>query len=458
MFSSYSFAVDLAQRFQFEGQLFESDGVTPIASGSYPFEITIRNPSNSCILYRESHGGITVDAFGSFTIPVGTGTRDTAADGNQPWESIFSNAEVITGLVCGSYTPAFGDARNLYVTFNSQAIATPFVLAPVPMATNAQVSQKLIGGGVIPSGQSLFFNDTTAFSTEIRSPATLSSNIVLTLPSANGTSGQVLTTDGTGALSWTTVSGGGGITDLTGDILATGSGSVLVTIATSAVNSAKIADASIMAIDLAASSVDGSKIVDGSIETVDLAASAVTFANMQNLTAPARLMGRYSAGAGVIEEISIGSGLNLDGAGNLTALGGGDFNSDGTLPMVGALRLINGSTVGPALTFNSDPDTGIFSPAADEMGFSVGGVESLRIANGGNVGIGTNFPQETLHVTGSAKIDMVLKLQPQAGAPPCAGTPDHGSISINQSANHMLCVCTPVGWRATDGVAGCTGW
>lgn len=43
-----------------------------------------------------------------------------------------------------------------------------------------------------------------------RSPATVSSNVTWTLPSADGTSAQVLSTNGSGTLSWVTQSGGGG--------------------------------------------------------------------------------------------------------------------------------------------------------------------------------------------------------------------------------------------------------
>ena len=43
-----------------------------------------------------------------------------------------------------------------------------------------------------------------------KSPATVTTNKVWTLPAADGTSGQVLSTDGSGVLSWTTASGGGG--------------------------------------------------------------------------------------------------------------------------------------------------------------------------------------------------------------------------------------------------------
>lgn len=44
----------------------------------------------------------------------------------------------------------------------------------------------------------------------LQAPATIASDITWTLPSADGTSGQFLSTDGSGTLSWATASGGGG--------------------------------------------------------------------------------------------------------------------------------------------------------------------------------------------------------------------------------------------------------
>jgi hypothetical protein len=44
----------------------------------------------------------------------------------------------------------------------------------------------------------------------LKSPSSVTSNVTWTLPGADGTSGQVLSTDGAGILSWTTPSGGGG--------------------------------------------------------------------------------------------------------------------------------------------------------------------------------------------------------------------------------------------------------
>jgi len=46
-----------------------------------------------------------------------------------------------------------------------------------------------------------------------KSPATVSTNLVWTLPAADGSSGQVLSTNGSGVLSWATAIGGGGGVD-----------------------------------------------------------------------------------------------------------------------------------------------------------------------------------------------------------------------------------------------------
>jgi hypothetical protein len=60
---------------------------------------------------------------------------------------------------------------------------------------------------------------------ELQAPANIASNFTLTLPSADGTSGQVIQTDGSGALSFTSISGGaqGFVTQATGANVSPGS-------------------------------------------------------------------------------------------------------------------------------------------------------------------------------------------------------------------------------------------
>ena len=91
--------------------------------------------------------------------------------------------------------------------------------------------------------------------------ATVSTNVTWTLPGADGTSGQFLTTDGSGTLSWTT---NPGVTD--GD-----KGDITVS-------------------------------ATGATWTIDNA--AVTYAKIQDVSTTDKLLGRSTAGAGDIEEIA----------------------------------------------------------------------------------------------------------------------------------------------------------
>jgi hypothetical protein len=54
----------------------------------------------------------------------------------------------------------------------------------------------------------------------------------------------------------------------------------------------------------------------------------------------------------------------------------------------------------PSYTFTGDTNTGMWSPAADTIAFSEGGVEAMRIDSSARVGIGTSSPNERLTVVG----------------------------------------------------------
>ena len=89
--------------------------------------------------------------------------------------------------------------------------------------------------------------------------------------------------------------------------------------------------------------------------------------------------------------MSTGLKANVDGSAAIQ-VGGVDaitLTSAGAASFVTSpMTIQGGSAAAPSLTFSGDTNTGIFSPAADTIAFSEGGVESMRIDARGNLGLG----------------------------------------------------------------------
>ena len=79
-----------------------------------------------------------------------------------------------------------------------------------------------------------------------------------------------------------------------------------------------------------------------------------------------------------------------------------DVTSDVT-KKVSIANMMKNASLGTAaacgVAFDGDPDTGVFSPGANQLALSTGGTERLRITSAGLVGIGTT-PDSRLHVQG----------------------------------------------------------
>jgi hypothetical protein len=63
-----------------------------------------------------------------------------------------------------------------------------------------------------------------------------------------------------------------------------------------------------------------------------------------------------------------------------------------------------GSAASPTLKFTGDPNTGIYSPGADQLAVSTGGTGRLFVDASGNVGIGTSSPSSPLTVNGKTTL------------------------------------------------------
>lgn len=91
--------------------------------------------------------------------------------------------------------------------------------------------------------------------------------------------------------------------------------------------------------------------------------------------------------------------LNKDGTNSMAA----NLNMGGFIPT----NLGAGTAAAPAICAGNDQDTGMYSPAANEIGFATNGGERIRINNLGNLGIGTTVPAVPLDVIGNARISDV---------------------------------------------------
>ncbi|MGE0512883.1 MAG: tail fiber domain-containing protein [Hyphomicrobiaceae bacterium] len=70
----------------------------------------------------------------------------------------------------------------------------------------------------------------------------------------------------------------------------------------------------------------------------------------------------------------------------------------------------NGSASNPGYNFASDTDNGMFRPTTNEIAFSTGGSESVRIKANGNIGILRNNPVATLDVNGTISASSAIQV------------------------------------------------
>lgn len=132
---------------------------------------------------------------------------------------------------------------------------------------------------------------------------------------------------------------------------------------------------------------------NNTVTTAKLVDGAVTYPKIQNVSATDRILGRATAGAGVVEEIPcspLARSVLAATTSSAMCAAMGALNSTVEANFTGPVRFADGTASAPSITNNGDTNTGIYFPLANVVGITADGYERLRIAEDGSQY--SNFP------------------------------------------------------------------
>lgn len=293
--------------------------------------------------------------------------------------------------------------------------------------------------------------------------------------------------------------GSGGITTLTGDVTASGSGSVVTTIASNAIGSAEITDSTIASVDIAADTIAAVDIVTGGVATAEIldstilltdlsttgTANATTYLRGDNTwaTVPsgADNLGNHTAttniqlGTNSLSGDGEDEGLYVNSAGYvgirttnptapLTVGGPRPFTIDGIAGLNLGFVSVQGDAGGWGFRYGAYGSTG-----ADLGGFGfLGNANALTyywigpnytspdmvVTSGGNVGIKTTAPQSLLQVanTGYAQFSKTFAGAPTAAD--CDNALEAGRVTYDSTGNAWYVCEGAGGWQSASGSGG----
>jgi hypothetical protein len=305
----------------------------------------------------------------------------------------FTSGKLLVGQGTSAITSSLIGDDGTTVTIDNIAVAGGSINSTSVGATTASTGAftTLSGSGAVTFGSSVGFNSLTA-------AMSLGGNHTTGVFTIGGATGTGILTIGRSTLSQTTniqagatASGStktinigtGGLTGSTTTVtIGSGSSTTTVGISGSLTTTGNIAALTGTGRTLLATDSGGSI----SIGRVDGVASAPFI--------------DFNSGATAVDfdaRIAAGGGTGTAGQGTLTL-------TAASTAVTGVLSTSLGSAAAPSYTFTGDTNTGMWSPAADTIAFSEGGVEAMRIDSTGNVGIGNVSPGYKLSVTGTAEI------------------------------------------------------
>ena len=264
----------------------------------------------------------------------------------------------------------------------------------------------MTGALVMDNQQQVQFRETTANGTNhiaLRATASIASDKIITLPDITGT---VVTTGDTGSVTSTMILDG---TILNADINASAAivDTKLATISTAS----KVSNSATTATSANTLSAIVARDGSGNFTAGTITAALTGAASSNVLKAGDTMTGvlTVTAGTAALPGIAVSgdpnTGVYSPGADQLAVTAGGTGRLFVSTTAVSSSLPINcplGAVGTPSITFSGDTNTGLWSPGADILAASTAGSERLRIAADGKVGIGTTSAARLLDVAGDA--------------------------------------------------------
>ncbi|MDO8471932.1 MAG: hypothetical protein Q7S64_02120, partial [bacterium] len=381
---------------QFSGALVTT-AKTNVANGNYNFKFELYHDATggSAVwseTYDENNGRVSV-TDGLFSVSLGSHTDLSGVD--------FDNSSLYLQVYYdpgndGTYEESFATRIRLTATpyaFNSTKLG-----GKTESAFGTLTENELVSGNWQFNDQLRFGDDDFSNYVGFQAPSTVTSNLVWTLPAADGSSGQFLKTNGSGALSWAAASGVAALDDLTDVTVTAVADNELLAYDTATntwVNQTAAAGLAPAGNYITALTGDVTATGPGSAAAT-IANGAVSLAKMADM-ATASFLGRNTAGTGSPEVLSVATAktlLNLSGSntgdqtitltGGVTGSGTGSFaatvitnaNLTGPITSVGNATAIASQT-GTGSTFVMDTSPTLVTPAL--------GAATYTTLSGGNI-------------------------------------------------------------------------